>query len=341
MAIASSIAYYTQASVDTHSAVQACLMQIVPLSPERLEREGRTCWSGLLCVSKRQAWQRVDPRLIHWELIDSDGHFKIWRARDSNSLLLKESYHEQDGFEYEIASVYTQWDVITRRLLPLTDHPTLQLLSCSPSRSELSRTEKTHNLIKVCYVVFQRNVSDALQGLSSDFLIEYIRNVVMLFSDWTDETEQERILKRSLKSFIPFLTTPEPAHCSSKNSGVLEDKSWEQCARQSFALIRGVILISSSPAFFRDHPFPTPFKDFTPLQNISLLMNMFAVDTIPIGAFRLCKREKIFKTLQCLGVEVPLEEISTRIDLFRALLPISCFREDAVVRGIYLLINVG
>ena len=229
-------------------------------------------------------------------MIDFDDHFKIWRVRNFNNLLLKKSYHEQNDFEYEIALIYTQWNVIIRRLLSLIDHFILQLLNYSSNRSKLSRTEKTHNLIKICYVVFQRNVFDALQRLSSDFLIEYIHNIIILFFDWTDETEQKRILKRSLKFFIFFLITFESVHCFSKNSNVLKNKSWKQCARQNFALIQKIILIFSSSVFFRNHLFLTSFKNFISLQNIFLLMNMFVVNTISIKAFRLCKQKKIFKT---------------------------------------------
>lgn len=51
-------------------------------------------------------------------LIDDDGFFRIWRARGSHHLLLKESRTVIDGKECVISSIYDPWDVVTQVLLP-------------------------------------------------------------------------------------------------------------------------------------------------------------------------------------------------------------------------------
>ena len=140
---------YTQAPFDAILAVHAFTLGVIPWSSTPIDEPGNNYWSGLLIVSERSSHSR-ESKYINWAMIDSDDHFRIWRARDSSGLLLKESHHTIYGFDYEVTSFYTQWDVVRERLVPLADQPIAQSwcysLSCS---KELSPTEFVYCLLKV------------------------------------------------------------------------------------------------------------------------------------------------------------------------------------------------
>ena len=174
-------------------------------------------------------------------------------------------------------------------------------------------------------------------------LTEYVRNVAVLLSDWIGETDQDKFLKRGLDSLIPFVHTRDPY---ATFPDVLADKPPERCEIQKMALMRRIILISSdfaSPSAFNyalcSTFFTPPFTDFTPLQNIYILTNVFANHTIPCGAFQPLKQEKISRTLKRLGIVMSPGEIAMRIDSLRYQLPISCSRDEIVVRDSIFWLN--
>lgn len=101
------ILWYTRSSYDTFFAVKTFLSWDLPC--DRPIREGSNYGSGLLCAVPMPShilWPYA--RSVNWELVDDDGHFKIWRARDSSNLFLKESHFLLDDIDYEVTSIYSQ-----------------------------------------------------------------------------------------------------------------------------------------------------------------------------------------------------------------------------------------
>jgi len=90
---------------------------------------------------------------------------------------------------------------------------------------------------------------------------------------------------------------------------------------QTIALLGRLILASTSIAVPPDDQLST---EFTPLQNIRLLMDLFVTETVPGGVFRPLNEEKIHLTITCLGFSMPQDEVAMRVVRLQGLLPVRC-----------------
>lgn len=104
-------------------------------------------------------------------------------------------------------------------------------------------------------------------------------------------------------------------------SDALSGKSPQQCELQTIILLQSLILASTSIIVPSDNQLST---EFTPLQNIRLLMDLFVTGKIPSGASRPLNEEKIHLTTTCLGLPMPSVEIAMRVVRLQGILPIRC-----------------
>lgn len=141
---------YTESSVDTLLAVQACMQHLVPYVAAPPDGLAESYRSGNLCVSRSNTVNTLQSRLIHWAKSDFDDHFTIWRSRTSSNLLLKESHYVIGKLEYEVTSIFTKWDVVTRQLISFAEHPVYRSWIYPLCRTKLSRSEYVYRAIKVC-----------------------------------------------------------------------------------------------------------------------------------------------------------------------------------------------
>jgi hypothetical protein len=129
MAVAVETLWYTQEPADSLLAVYACLEDtgIVPLTSHRPEGVGLSFESGFLSVSRQDPCDNPTQRISNndWEVLDNNQRFRVWYAKDSSNLFMKESYCKIGRVTYEITSFYKSWDIVNGRVKPLAEHPHL------------------------------------------------------------------------------------------------------------------------------------------------------------------------------------------------------------------------